>query len=131
AAYNEAKAFFEGGSFPSGTYTCHNAEDPYSCDAQDLLASYNTGFEGVPHCDPVDEDGPDYDGDLLPIEDFQLHAGEHIDCFVELHFTNDDLVEEGRDYSFQYHIRGYQWNEDDYVDESLNQYPFNYGDLFP
>lgn len=118
AAYNAATAFFNGGAYPGG--------------AQALLDSYNNGEQGVPHCDVVDEDGPNLSGDLIPIEDFQLHSGDSIDCFLELHFTNEDvLVQEGQTYSFQYHIRAYQWNEDDYIQQSLVDDPFNYGNLFP
>lgn len=113
AAFDAATAYFNGtGSYPDG--------------ASELLDRYNNGLEGVPHCDVVDEDGPSGGGDTVPIEDFQLHQGETIDCFLELHFDNTDGIAESGSYEFQYHIRAYQWNEDDYVQTSLEQSPFNY-----
>lgn len=116
AAYYAASNFFDGGS-------------PYPLDAKDLLDSYNNGEEGVPYCDTIANDGPGGEVLPLPITDFQLHTGESIDCFLELHFTNaDDAVAEDTSYSFQYHIRAYQWNEDD-EGRSL-AFPEWYNDIF-
>lgn len=41
----------------------------------------------------------------------QLHPREHADCWVLLHFTNEDNVQELTTYYFAFWIRAAQWNE--------------------
>ncbi|GAB4482820.1 MAG: hypothetical protein Kow00124_31950 [Anaerolineae bacterium] len=55
-------------------------------------------FDGRDFCDPK----------------WQLHPGEKTWCAIMVHFTNDTPgITEDAEYTFEYLIRAYQWNEDD------------------
>ncbi len=59
-------------------------------------------FDNLPWCDPK----------------WQLHPGEKTWCEIMVHFTNETtvdgaVVQEDAEYTFEYLIRAYQWNEDD------------------
>jgi hypothetical protein len=44
-------------------------------------------------------------------DEVQLHRGERAWCYLWIHFTNDDFVDENAEYRFHFDILAHQWNE--------------------
>jgi hypothetical protein len=48
---------------------------------------------------------------FVAVDYIQLHAGGEILCTLDLHFSNDDGLDENTTYTFQYTFLAKQWNE--------------------
>lgn len=60
-------------------------------------------FDGMEACTSTDE--------TKCGEYWQLHQGDKLQCTLNIHFTNNDNVMQGREYKFVYKVFGKQFNE--------------------